>query len=243
VDFSCTIGLDESKTTYKRDEKYFSFPDRLIHSTAFIPFSSTQPSGFLFVDLFAAGDRQAHGMGYDVYAVEYAGFGHAYELPSYLANCRLTDLLLQNITEAWTHVGDEQTIACGFSLGGITLGAIYDDLTPPPAQIIFASTCGSMEALLREKLWLPAEAMDWLMMPFLQTIRWKTKPPQKYHGKILIVHAQDDQLIRIQHAHQLYQTFQSINPVFVELPEGGHVEAFIRYWDMYWKEQFILPPS
>lgn len=169
--------------------------------------------------------------GYDLYAVEYAGYGVVHQYEPTPAR------LLENVREAWMKFGDRNTILMGFSIGGILMGQVYDILVPQPAQLVFLNTFASLPELGID---LSNEATVTMIKPFMSTANWVTRPPQHFHGHVLIVGTRDDQLTRIRHSYMLRDTFASLNADLVIVPTGGHeVGPFLNFTD--WQSH-LLPP-
>ena len=139
-------------------------------------------------------------LGYDVYALEYAGYLPLMASPpvgtvlvdgQYWQQSNPSgDTILQNVCEAWSLMGDSNTIVVGFSLGGGALGMVYDRLIPSPAQIVFLNTFFSLPQLIVEvgaKFWIPTSVSQHCVAPFMKT-QWWCQRPQRYTGRVLIVY-------------------------------------------------------
>jgi esterase/lipase len=159
--------------------------------------------------------------GYELYAIEYAGYGvvHKYEpTPA---------RLLENVREAWIKFGDRNTILMGFSIGGILMGQLYDVLVPQPAQLVFLNTFASLPELGID---LTNETTVAMVKPFMSTANWITRPPQHYHGRVLIVGTKGDVVTPVRHSYMLYDTFRSLDPQLVLVQDGGHeVGPFLHF--------------
>lgn len=174
----------------------------------------------------------AQEMGYDIYALEYRGYGitdHTFH-PS--ASSVIIDAL-----DAWKLIGNENTIVCGFSLGGALLGEIYERLVPQPAQLVFLNTFWSFSDLVQEKL---GSKLSNFLNPLLET-QWLTKAPTKFKGKVVVVFTADDSVVPQIHGKRLCQIFYNTDLNCIMLPNAGHkVAPFVHINE--WK-QYLLSPQ
>jgi hypothetical protein len=167
--------------------------------------------------------------GYDVWAVEYRGYGCA---PG-TANA---ENMLQDAMEAWNIMGDANGIVVGFSIGGGVLGQIYELLMPQPAQVVFASTFYSVPALLTDKF----GELGAIVAPFLKT-QWVIRAPTTYKGKVLVLFSRDDSTVPPSSSEALCQVFVKSDLVCRELPDGGH--RFGAYLHVPSWVTDLLPPT
>jgi len=186
------------------------------------------------LDLYEAALKRCARLGYNMYALEYAGYGLAAGNEKVIPNC---DSVLQDVLESWNVCGSEHAIIMGFSLGGAILGKTYDRLNPMPAQIVFLNTFHSLSGLVESKL----KVLGPLITPFLKT-QWSTQPPRFYYNNVLIVYTKDDDVVTPEQGKELKTIFQSLNPVVVELPDGGHRYSTIRHLDRWANNECLLPP-
>jgi len=171
--------------------------------------------------------------GYDVYALEYIGFGVCNSSRPTLSG------VMANVQEAWTKFGDAYTILMGFSIGGILIGQWYDRLVFParPAQLVFLNTFASLPAVIAD---VTHEQLMYAMWPFLATANWVTLSPVDYRGRVLIVGTQDDPFIKVHHSKDLARVFAALSPTLRIVASGGHeVGPFYHFVD--WQPD-LLPP-
>jgi len=174
-------------------------------------------------------------LGYNVWAVEYGGYGIAKgsrHLDS--PNCKT---VLQDTREAYAICGHSDMIVMGFSLGGAILGELYDSFNPSPSQIVFLNTFYNLPKLVAEKL----KTIGPLIQPLLRT-QWVTKKPRKYKGKVMIVSTKDDQVVTPSQGRQLCKIFASLNPICIMLPNGGHRRSALIYIDSWANPTVLLQP-
>lgn len=98
------------------------------------------------MDSYVAALERFGRLGYDVWCVTYQGFiprtlrakGHEHDDHPTMQVC------MANIIEAYSLMGDSNTIVVAFSIGGFVFGSVYDFLVPQPAQIVFLNTFASL---------------------------------------------------------------------------------------------------
>ncbi len=142
--------------------------------------------------------------GYDVWAVEYAGFGITTPVEKDVPN---SESCLRDVMDAWAVCGRSDAIVIGFSLGGAILGEVYEALNPMPAQLVFLNTFASFPLLVKEKMGTG------LVGPFLAT-QWSTPEPKHYQGKVTIVYTMDDAVIPPEQGRRLCKIFRKLLPRF-----------------------------
>ena len=106
--------------------------------------------------------------GYNVFAVEYRGYG-----PTQFDGSPNADTLIQDAQDAWNLMGTSDSIVAGFSIGGAVLSQIYEQLVPAPAQIVFLNSFGDLGALLEDKL---GGELGGTCVPLMAT-QWSVKDP------------------------------------------------------------------
>lgn len=176
--------------------------------------------------------------GYDVWAIEYAGFGTTQ--PERLGftmapNC---DSVLVDVEEAWAICGNKDAIVIGFSIGGAILGEVYETLTPQPSQLVFLNTFASFPQLVAEKI----GKMGVVLTPFLKT-QWTTPKPNRYKGKVTIVYTLDDQVVPASHGQQLCSIFERLKPNCIALQSGGHRFSALNHREQWANDQALLPAT
>lgn len=172
--------------------------------------------------------------GYDVYALEYVGYGVCTQYGSPTLSG-----VIANVQEAWIKFSDAHTILMGFSIGGILIGQWYEYLTLParPAQLVFLNTFASLPSVIAE---VSHNQVMHAIRPFLATANWVTLPPVRYHGRVLIVGTQDDSFIKVHHSEELARIFASLSPTLRIVKDGGHeVGPFYHFTE--WQPD-LLPP-
>jgi hypothetical protein len=173
--------------------------------------------------------------GFDVYGLEYGGYGRARGSKALDSpNC---ESLLLDLHDAWRICGDSNTVICGFSLGGLLLGESYDHLSPAPAQIVFINSVTNFPALVAEKL---GNAIGSAVGPLLRT-QWCIKAPKCYSNQVLIVYTKDDAVVPPSQGRQLCCLFQSLNPKCIVLPSGGHRKSALLFRNLW--SPSLLPPQ
>lgn len=189
------------------------------------------------IGYFLPAVKQLDALGYDVYMLEYHGYGISQKKDV------SPEGVIQDLYEAWQACGDSETILMGFSLGGIVMGQGYSQLRPAPAQLVFLNTTGNMPALADEL----SMGTGPLLIPFMKTKKWITPPPaiteENKYMKVLIVATYDDKLIPPRHSWALHQTFKDLGPMMSTVPDGGHEVgpfAHIKQWST-WLVPAILP--
>lgn len=173
-------------------------------------------------------------LGYDVWAIEYAGFGIT--RPDDGLECPNSESCLQDVTEAWEICGREDAIVIGFSIGGAILGEMYETFDPMPAQLVFLNTFASFPQLVNDKLGTP------LLGPFLAT-QWSTPEPKRYTGKVTVVYTLDDTVVPATHGRKLCQIFQKLNPHCIALKSGGHRYSALNHRDEWANAETLLPAA
>lgn len=177
-------------------------------------------------------------MGYNVWAIEFSGYGMATDKglkPS-------GHTVLRDSIEGYdfmiskTKANQLKPIVIGFSLGGAILGEIYETLTPEPAQLGFLNTFCNMTDLVADKLPVVGD----ILKPCLKT-KWKTKSPKFYQGQVLIVTTKDDTVVPPAQGRQLCKIFSKVNPECVEIANGGHRKSCLIHQDQWITK--LLPPS
>lgn len=172
--------------------------------------------------------------GYNVFALEYRGYGPAKMEDSFQPNAQT---LVQDAMEAWNLMGTSDGIVAGFSIGGAILTQIYEKLVPSPAQIVFLNSFGDLKQLLEDKL---GQDFGGTMAPLMAT-KWAIQAPKTYDGHILVVFTADDLTVPAKHGERLCQVFsKSKKLVCRELPRGGHKYSIFTY-AMSWLPE-LLPP-
>lgn len=173
--------------------------------------------------------------GYDVWAIEYAGFGITKPERLGFTTAPNCDSVLTDVEEAWAICGDENTIAIGFSIGGAILGEVYETFTPQPAQIVFLNTFASFPQLVADKV----GKMGCVVTPFLRT-QWTTPKPNRFKGKVTIVYTLDDQVVPPSHGRHLCEIFKSLHPKCIALQSGGHRFSALNHQEEWVNDQALL---
>jgi predicted esterase len=175
--------------------------------------------------------------GYDVWAIEYAGFGITTPEKLGFTTAPNCDSVLVDVEEAWAICGQENAIVIGFSIGGAILGEVYETLTPQPAQIVFLNTFASFPQLVADKL----GKMGACVTPFLRT-QWNTPKPKRYKGKVTIVYTLDDQVVPPSHGKQLCDIFTHLQPQCIALQSGGHRFSALNHQEEWVNDRALLSP-
>lgn len=188
--------------------------------------------------------------GYNVFAVEYRGYGPAkFKVPIPTKDDAAGEQeeplvirpsgrsMIEDALEAWALMGSADGIVAGFSIGGAILSQIYEQLVPMPAQIVFLNSFGDIRALLEDKL---GQDIGTFTAPLLQT-QWSIQAPITYSGKVLVVFTADDLTVPAKHGERLCQVFSKSDLVCRELPRGGHKYSVFSYFD-HWANA-LLPPQ
>lgn len=177
--------------------------------------------------------------GYDVYALEYYTYGLCWKKPKWSSiEKHISCILVENLIEAWSLMGDRKGIIVGFSLGGGLLGNCVNMLMPTPAQCVFVNTFCDLPKLVADIC--PMGLGRWIA-PLMQT-QWRTPVPKPwFRSKITIISTQDDQLIPRSHAQKHYDLFAHLNPQWIVLPDGGHALALIRWLHTITQSNILLP--
>jgi len=176
--------------------------------------------------------------GYDVWVCEFGGFGMAPGLPE----GPTPDSVLQDVMEAWAICGHADAIVAGFSLGGAILGQVYDRFVPLPAQLVFLNTFWSFPSLVQEKLETSHGTLIGEIAEPLLECRWRTKPPVRFKGKVVVVWSADDDLIPPEHTRELCSLFAKLKPRCIELPRGGHRYSALVYLSSWCNSSILLSP-
>jgi Serine aminopeptidase, S33 len=172
--------------------------------------------------------------GYNVFALEYRGYGPA----RFLGPAAATDdpaagpqpnadSVVEDALEAWALMGTADGIVAGFSLGGAVLAQVYERLVPMPAQIVFLNSFGDVRSLLEDKVGAEIGAAA---APLLAT-RWSVRAPTTFSGKVLVVFTADDMTVPPKHGERLCQVFSKADLVCRELPRGGHKYSVFSFFD------------
>lgn len=170
--------------------------------------------------------------GYNVFAIEYRGYGPARRDVEPNATT-----VTEDAVEAWDLMGSPDGIVAGFSLGGAILAQVYERLIPMPAQIVFLNSFGSIKQLLQDKL---GQEFGSTAAPLMAT-QWSIKAPTLYTGKVLVVFTADDLTVPAKHGERLCQVFSKSDLVCRELPRGGHKYSVFSYFSSWANE--LLPPQ
>jgi hypothetical protein len=186
------------------------------------------------LELYAEAFERISSMGYDVWAVEYRGYGVAkFHDPSEEPS---GDSVCQDAIEAWNVMGTPDSIVAGFSLGGAILAQVYEKLQPMPAQIVFLNSFGNLKQLIEDKM---GAEFGGTAAPLMKT-QWAIQAPKTFTGKVLIVFTADDLTVSSRHGERLCQVFSKSDSVCRELPRGGHRFAVFTYIQGWVSE--LLPP-
>jgi predicted esterase len=188
------------------------------------------------LDLYDAALRKCAEEGYDIYAIEYAGFGIAAQRNG-KTKTPDSESVLNDVMEAWSVLGNERAIIMGFSIGAAILCQVYDKLRPMPAQLVFLNGFHSTPGLVASKFGDTASA---IIGPLMAN-QWQTRPPQYYRNRVLIVYTMDDEVVTPQQGMQLCRIFSALHPDCVALPSGGHRYSTINHIDVWATPQHLLP--
>lgn len=168
--------------------------------------------------------------GYDVYLLEPMGYG--------ICTTKKSDILDSSSPKPWTLVRDlheawdtidpakrSNAILWGFSMGGGTICQMLQTIEPSsmPAQIVLLNTFYDLPMLVESIVPLPGVAT-------LMSTAWNAEPglsrycEKKADGaNVVIVAAQDDQLIPIAHSHLIHKSVKDkCTSKLVILPNGQH---------------------
>lgn len=155
-------------------------------------------------------------MGYNVYALEYGGYGMTKRTKR--PDCFSVE---QDVLEAYQVCGNGECIVAGFSLGGAILGQVYDLLSPSPAQIVFLNTFSDTSLLIKTVI---GPRLGPFLHSFCKT-QWKTRSPSNpsnFKTNVLIVYTKDDEIIPVNQNQLLCRIFSKYGSTCIELPTGGH---------------------
>ena len=192
------------------------------------------------LDMYTELLEDLHLRGYNVYAMEYLGYGMC------TSTGRETDYanrLLDGLVECWTAMdADPSTIVISFSLGGGIMGATYHRLDPHPAQLVFVNTFCDLRQLVRDMIPL---GLGGLVAPMMKT-SWTNRPPTSDWASTLvtIISTDDDMLIPFHHSLELVRQFSSVcSTTHIRLPDGGHALSLLRYFrSLFEPSSCILSP-
>ena len=178
-------------------------------------------------------------MGYSVWALEFAYYGKAKGSSKQgtggLPNAKT---VVQDVIDAWKICGRSDTIVMGFSLGGAILGQVYEYFNPAPSQLVFLTTFCDFPELVADKI----GEIGKMLAPMLQT-QWRTKPPTKYKGQVMIVWTADDQVVPSSQGYELCTIFKNLHPRCIKLPSGGHRNSALIYQDRWANRETLLVPE
>lgn len=173
--------------------------------------------------------------GYNVFALEYRGYG-----PAKMAEIDgepNAKTVVQDALEAWNLMGTSDSIVAGFSLGGAILAQVYEKFVPAPAQIVFLNSFGDLKQLLEDKL---GNEFGGTCAPLMAT-KWSIQAPKTYQGHVLVVFTADDLTVPAKHGERLCQVFSKSKLVCRELPRGGHKYSVFTFAPHWIPE--LLPPA
>ncbi|HUP77082.1 MAG TPA: alpha/beta hydrolase, partial [Pirellula sp.] len=172
------------------------YPCQPFTPTPYISSPPVYPRRVLFLhgsteclDTYALALEELRVRGYDVWALEYSGYGNA------TASCWLQRLRPNHVSwemdvlEAYDKCKQTGIIVAGYSLGGSVVGQVYEQMCGPrPAQLVFLNTFQSFPDLACSRV--PQWCTE--MLRGLIRTRWKTAPPCQYDGQVLIINTADD---------------------------------------------------
>lgn len=142
--------------------------------------------------------------------VEYAGYSNDDRDPG-------RDLILKDAGNAVGFVeelGQKKVVLMGASLGSAV--AAYHSTIQAPDKIIFFAPFDSLESLARTHYpLLPVKA---LLRQNYDTAEWM----RDYRGEVLIIHGEDDSIIPIKHAENLYDVIPSKEKKFMRIEGETH---------------------
>lgn len=180
--------------------------------------------------------------GYDVYLLENAGYGICYQTEQGARLSPTTNSLKRDLLEGWQVIPPEKrsdAILMGFSMGGGNicqfLASDQVSLSDFPAQVALLNTYYDLPLLVNDVFPVPGVSK-------LMHTKWNAKAgierfcSQHPSGlaNVLVVYAQDDELIKPKHAQLIHQSVPEPHlKELVTLPNGGHnnsIEKHIQLW-------------
>jgi dienelactone hydrolase len=183
--------------------------------------------------------------GYDVYLLEYRGFGTLGKKgwqPS-------PTTLIEDLEDAWRVIPSQlrsSAILMGFSIGGgvVTQYLKRTRLAPRdlPAQVVLANTFYDLPMLVRDVFPVPFVAS-------LMRTKWNaTDGLVKYctnqgdGGNVLLLATVDDELIPLKHSNQMLETLPAVcyKRKLLLMPSGGHTMGIDANTDLWIPE--LLDP-
>lgn len=178
------------------------------------------------LDVYADALTKIAEFGYNLFALEYRGYGPTVVEEGFLPNA---ETVIEDALQAWSLMGTSDGIVAGFSLGGAILSQIYEKFIPEPAQIVFLNSFGDIKQLMEDKL---GNELGGTCAPLMRT-RWAIRAPTIYRGKVLVVFTADDLTVPAKHGERLCQVFSKADLTCLELLKGGHkwsVFSYINQW-------------
>lgn len=178
------------------------------------------------LDVYADALTKIAEFGYNLFALEYRGYGPTVVPPTFKPNA---ETVIEDALQAWSLMGTSDGIVVGFSLGGAILSQVYEKFIPEPAQIVFLNSFGDVKQLMEDKL---GNDLGGTCAPLMKT-RWSIRAPTVYRGRVLVVFTADDLTVPAKHGERLCQVFSKADLTCRELPRGGHrysVFSYIQHW-------------
>jgi membrane protein DedA with SNARE-associated domain/fermentation-respiration switch protein FrsA (DUF1100 family) len=170
---------------------------------------STVPQG---VDRYAL----LRSLGFNVFAPEYRGYAGVPGTPG-------EEALAHDARAAWDYlltterVQPDDVVVYGWSLGSAV--AIRLATTVTPRAVVAEAAPSSIAAVARERF--PVIPVDWIM----RGDRFESAARiGDVHAPMLLVHADDDQVVAAASTHRLYERANAPKAM-LELPMGGHVNG------------------
>lgn len=166
---------------------------------------------------------------FNVFLLDYRGYGASGGAPTLGGVQEDVDAALQTLLSR-PDVDPDRIVVFGQSLGGAI--AIYNVAHSSYRQHIKAlvaeSAFASYRQITREKL-----ASFWLTWPFQWPLSWTVPDdysPSEAVAKIspiplLIIHGDQDPIVPVQHARQLYERARAPKQLWI-VAGGGHIQAF-----------------
>jgi fermentation-respiration switch protein FrsA (DUF1100 family) len=167
--------------------------------------------------------------GFNVFLPDYRGYGASAGKPSLEGVQDDMDSAMRTLL-ARPDVAPDRIVVFGQSLGGAI--AIYNVAHSPYRQhiraLVVESAFASHRQIAREKL-----ASFWLTWPFQWPLSWTVSndySPSEAVAKIspiplLIIHGDQDPIVPVQHARQLYELAKEPKQLWI-VAGGGHIQAF-----------------
>jgi pimeloyl-ACP methyl ester carboxylesterase len=163
--------------------------------------------------------------GFDVYAVNYRGFGPSSGMASFAAiyhdSVRVYDAIA-----ARPEVRGRPILVCGYSIG--TVAALAVATARPVAGIVLQGAPSSAaEVVPKMRRALPRRVRPWVRLRPTPAVKaWRPQPIElapQLTAPILSIHGTKDLVIAIQFGHELFDAAGSVKKTWCPVEGAGHV--------------------